>query len=53
MVLAVQTTKSIEVLNNSMFCGDKGKRTIFVITLTQGQVSSDPLRCSVLCPLTS
>ena len=34
------TTKSIEVLSNSLFCGDKGKRTIFVITLTQGQVWS-------------
>ena len=39
MVLAVQTTKSIDVLNNSMFCGDSGKRTIFQIALTQGQVS--------------
>ena len=39
MVLAVQTTKSMKVLENPMFCGDKGKRTIFVITLTQGQVS--------------
>eukprot|EP01045_Picozoa_sp_COSAG04_P035054 COSAG04_NODE_7932_length_1045_cov_0.902748_1_plen_86_part_10 len=37
MVLAVQTTKSIDVLNNSMFCGDSGKRTIFQIALTQGQ----------------
>ena len=37
MVLAAQTTKSIDVLNNSMFCGDSGKRTIFQIALTQGQ----------------
>ena len=33
------TTKSISVLNNSMFCGHSGKRTIFQIALTQGQVS--------------
>ena len=32
------TTKSIEVLNDSMFCGSSGKRTIFQISLTQGQV---------------
>ena len=31
------TTKSIAVLSNPMFCGDSGKRTIFQITLTQGQ----------------
>eukprot|EP01043_Picozoa_sp_COSAG02_P065198 COSAG02_NODE_9764_length_2117_cov_1.835481_1_plen_556_part_01 len=31
------TTKSIEVLSNPMFCGDSGSRTIFQITLTQGQ----------------
>ena len=52
MVLAVQTTKSMKVLENPMFCGSSGKRTIFVITLTQGQVSSDPFRCPLLCPLT-
>ena len=37
MELAVQTTKSAEVLSNPMFCGDTGKRTIFTIKLTQGQ----------------
>ena len=37
MVLAVQTTKSMKVLSNPMFCGDSGKRTIFQIALTQGQ----------------
>ena len=31
------TTKSIGVLSNPMFCGTVGKRTIFQITLTQGQ----------------
>ena len=31
------TTKSIEVLANPMFCGASGSRTIFQITLTQGQ----------------
>ena len=31
------TTKSIGVLSNPMFCGKVGKRTIFQITLTQGQ----------------
>ena len=37
------TTKSIEVLNNSMFCGSSGKRTIFQISLTQGQVCDSPI----------
>ena len=41
MVLAVQTTKSMEVLSNPMFCGDSGKRTIFNIQLTQGQVRQE------------
>ena len=36
------TTKSIEVLSNSMFCGTTGKRTIFSIALTQGQVRTIP-----------
>ena len=36
------TTKSAEVLSNPQFCGDSGKRTIFAITLTQGQVRSLP-----------
>lgn len=31
------TTKTIDVLSNPMFCGDRGKRTIFQIQLTQGQ----------------
>lgn len=31
------TTKSMEVLSNPQFCGTTGKRTIFNITLTQGQ----------------
>ena len=33
----VSTTKSMEVLENPMFCGREGDRTIFSITLTQGQ----------------
>ena len=37
-LLADQTTKSAAVLSNPMFCGDTGKRTIFTIALTQGQV---------------
>ena len=37
IVLAIQTTKSMKVLSNPMFCGDSGKRTIFQIALTQGQ----------------
>ena len=39
-LLADQTTKSAAVLSNPMFCGDTGKRTIFTIALTQGQVRS-------------
>ena len=31
------TTKSLKVLENPMFCGVTGKRTIFTIALTQGQ----------------
>ena len=36
------TTKSAEVLSNPQFCGDSGKRTIFAIQLTQGQVRTIP-----------
>ena len=36
------TTKSMQVLSNPMFCGDSGKRTIFAIQLTQGQVRTIP-----------
>jgi hypothetical protein len=31
------TTKSAKVLENPLFCGEVGKRTIFAIQLTQGQ----------------
>jgi hypothetical protein len=37
------TTKSLEVLSNPMFLGTSGKRTIFSISLTQGQVCIHPL----------
>ena len=50
MVLAVQTTKSMKVLSNPMFCGSEGKRTIFVITLTQSQVRIDFPTLSPLFP---
>jgi hypothetical protein len=33
----VSTTKSMGVLENPMFCGQHGNRTIFTIVLTQGQ----------------
>ena len=36
------TTKSMAVLSNPQFCGDSGKRTIFAIQLTQGQVRTIP-----------
>ncbi len=44
------TTKSIEVLSNSMFCGTTGKRTIFSIALTQGQVRTIPSLLLKLAP---
>ena len=42
------TTKSMKVLSNPMFCGDAGKRTIFAIQLTQGQVRTfaAPMPCA-------
>ena len=30
------TTKSMDVLNNEMFCGTKGARTVFKIAITSG-----------------
>ena len=36
------TTKSVSVLNNEMFCGNAGDRTIFAIALTQGPPPGQP-----------